>query len=116
MSCCALPCPCQEAKENAHALQARTINLEKYGQDLKLKLHRVIEKTENDDKLIEMYKQELANSKKCMTPPPRPKSRTPPSLMDAEVFWMGRATGVLYVSTYSLWAMRWCFFPAKDAP
>eukprot|EP00668_Euglena_longa_P034206 GGOE01043971.1.p1 GENE.GGOE01043971.1~~GGOE01043971.1.p1 ORF type:complete len:582 (-),score=195.77 GGOE01043971.1:205-1950(-) len=71
----------REWKEKAEALQARVGTLDKYGQDLKLKLHRVITKTENDDKLLECYRQELAQVRgarkgAATTPPIRPSPRT----------------------------------------
>eukprot|EP00667_Euglena_gracilis_P010486 EG_transcript_10676 len=70
----------REWKEKAEALQARTGTLEKAAADLRLKLHRVIAKTENDDKLLEAYRQELAQARgtgkgTATTPPLRPSPR-----------------------------------------
>uniref|UniRef100_A0A7S1IG45 Uncharacterized protein n=1 Tax=Eutreptiella gymnastica TaxID=73025 RepID=A0A7S1IG45_9EUGL len=70
----------KELKDKANALTARCANQDRNCQDLKLKLHRVIEKTENDDKLIELYKEQLEKLKRSggVSPPPA-RLRTPPA-------------------------------------
>jgi uncharacterized protein YukE len=72
----------KEHKQRAEAVQARNRILEKSNSEYKTKVTRILEKTENDNKLIDAFKAELEKTKKSLRtteqkaskggPPPKP--------------------------------------------